>query len=44
MNYETTPTGAVKKVDSYFDQLQQILGASKEKWTKQVMPTNKTKA
>jgi len=44
MNYETAPTGAVKKVDSYFDQLQQILGASKEKWTKQVMPTNKTKA
>ena len=44
MNYETTATGALKKVDIYFNQLQHILGASKEKWTKQVLPASKTKA
>ena len=42
MDYESA-TGAIENIDSYFDQLQQILGASKEKWAKQVTPTNQSK-
>ena len=42
MDYEVEETEAITDIDSYFNQLQQILGASQEKWAGYVMPTSQT--
>jgi len=40
INYQAAATGTIQDTDNYFQQLQQILGSSKEKWTKQVLAKN----
>ena len=43
LDYVAGTNGTIEDIDNYFDQLQQILGSSQEKWTKQVMTKNQTK-
>jgi len=44
MEFKAAATGVTENVDRYFDQLQYILGASTEKWTKQVTPADRSNA
>lgn len=44
MEYEAAETGSVKDADNYFQRLQQILSASKDEWSGQVMPSNQGKS
>ena len=44
IDYKSSSTGEIDEIDDYFNKLQQILGSSQEKWTKQVTPKEQNKS